>query len=65
MFTGIIETLAKLEKIEKEGGEVTSSVSSKTHFVLEGEMAGSKLERARALGIRVLSEKEFLEMEKN
>lgn len=52
------------EKIEKEGGEVTSSVSSKTHFILAGENPGSKLDKARALEVRVLSEEEFLEMVK-
>ncbi len=45
--------------IEKLGGKVSSSVSSKTHFVLCGENAGSKLAKAQDLGVRCLDENEF------
>jgi DNA ligase (NAD+) len=41
---------------------VTASVSQKTDFVLAGEDAGSKLDKARALGVRVIDEPEFLKM---
>jgi DNA ligase (NAD+) len=44
---------------------VAGSVSKKTDFVVAGEDAGSKLERARALGVRILAEKEFLEILQN
>lgn len=51
---------AKAE-IELRGGKVTGSVSNKTDYVLAGENAGSKLDKAQALGIAVVSEREFME----
>ncbi|HAH78308.1 MAG TPA: hypothetical protein DCL64_02155, partial [Ruminococcaceae bacterium] len=48
--------------IEKHGGKVSGSVSKKTDFVLAGEDAGSKLEKANRLGIRVISEEELNEL---
>ncbi len=48
--------------IRKNGGHPAGSVSAKTDFVLAGEDAGSKLSKAKALGVRVLSEDEFLAM---
>lgn len=50
------------EILEQQGAVVTSSVSKNTDFVLAGESAGSKLTKAKSLGVRVLSEQEFLEM---
>ncbi|MGI8957507.1 MAG: NAD-dependent DNA ligase LigA [Chthoniobacterales bacterium] len=47
------------EQIVGQGGKVSGSVSKKTSYVLAGEEAGSKLEKARKLGIRILSEAEF------
>ena len=45
-----------------QGGKVSGSVSKKTSMVLAGENAGSKLTKARELGIQVISEKELLDM---
>jgi DNA ligase (NAD+) len=50
------------ELIRARGGKVSGSVSKKTSFVLAGEDAGSKLEKARKLGVRVLDEAEFRKM---
>ena len=48
--------------IEEHGGEVSGSVSKNTTLVLAGEEAGSKLDKARALGIKIISESEFEDM---
>jgi DNA ligase (NAD+) len=50
------------QMIEREGGKFSGSVSSKTAFVIAGREAGSKLEKAQKLGIRIVSEEEFLAM---
>jgi DNA ligase (NAD+) len=65
VLTGTLPTLTREEakaKIESLGGKATGSVSKKTDFVLAGEEAGSKLDKARELGIRIIDEKEFLKM---
>jgi DNA ligase (NAD+) len=48
--------------IEAKGHKVTGTVSKKTDFVVAGDAAGSKLERARALGVAVLDERQFLDL---
>ena len=48
--------------IEAHGGKSSSSVSAKTDFLLLGENAGSKLEKAKSLGIKILSEQDFLKL---
>lgn len=50
------------EIIEKNGGKVTSAVSSKTDYLVAGENAGSKLTKAESLNIKILSEQDFLNM---
>jgi DNA ligase (NAD+) len=65
VLTGTLPTLKRQEAhalIEQTGGKVTSSVSAKTDYVLAGEAAGSKLEKAQKLNIVLLNENEFLEM---
>ena len=63
VVTGTLERFDRLgiERIIKDlGGKVSGSVSKKTDFVLAGENAGSKLEKAQQLGVRILSEAEFV-----
>jgi len=63
VLTGTLPTLSRSEAgalIERAGGHVTGSVSKKTSLVVAGEEAGSKLEKARALGIPVIDEAELL-----
>jgi DNA ligase (NAD+) len=67
VLTGTLSTLSRdqaKEKIEALGGKVSGSVSKRTNFVLAGEEAGSKLEKARELGIKVIGEEQFLSMVK-
>ena len=65
VLTGTLPTLKRDQAaalIEAAGGKVSGSVSKKTDFVVAGEAAGSKLEKAQALGVAVLSEEELLGM---
>ena len=65
VLTGTLPTMSRKEAsqlIESHGGKVSSSVSKKTSYVLAGEEAGSKLEKANALGIPVVTEAQLLAM---
>lgn len=67
VFTGTLDSMTREEAeglARQLGAEVKSSVSRSTDLVVAGEKAGSKLARAAELGVRVVSEKEFLEMVK-
>lgn len=65
VVTGTLEKLDRRQAealIESLGGKAAGSVSKKTDYVLAGESAGSKLTKARELGVRVLNEQEFFEL---
>lgn len=65
VLTGKLETLTRDEAtslIEKYGGNASTSVSKKTTFVVAGSDAGSKKDKALALGIKIISEEEFLKL---
>jgi DNA ligase (NAD+) len=63
VLTGTLPTLSReeaSEMIRAEGGDVSSSVSKNTDYVLAGESAGEKLQKADGLGVEIISEEEFL-----
>ena len=65
VLTGTLPSMTREEataKIESAGGKVSGSVSKKTDFVLAGADAGSKLDKARDLGVKILDEAEFVKM---
>jgi len=65
VLTGTLPSMTReeaTEKIEALGGHVSGSVSKKTDYVLAGAEAGSKLDNAKELGVRVIDEKEFRKM---
>ena len=65
VLTGTLSSMGRKEAgdiIEKNGGKVSGSVSKKTSLVVAGTDAGSKLEKANALGVKVINEEEFIEL---
>jgi len=65
VFTGTLPTLERIaaeEMVRERGGHASSSVSKKTDYVVAGENAGSKLVTARELGVKIISEEDFLKM---
>jgi len=65
VLTGTFETMTRseaIQKIKKLGGNVRESVSKKTDFVIAGQSPGSKIEKARALGVHIIDEESFKEI---
>ena len=65
VLTGTLQTLSRdeaKEKIRALGGNISSSVSKSTSYVIAGEKPGSKFEKAKELGVKIVDEEEFLEM---
>jgi DNA ligase (NAD+) len=65
VLTGSMETMTRdqaKEKIRNLGGDVSSSVSKETDYVVAGEEPGSKYDKAKKLGIKIIGEKEFIKM---
>lgn len=65
VLTGTLPTLSRVEAkalIKEHGGKVASEVSAKTNYLLAGEDAGSKFDRAQQLGVKIINESEFRQM---
>jgi DNA ligase (NAD+) len=65
VITGTLPTFSReaaKEFIEAHGGKVTDSVSKKTNYLVLGENPGSKLEKAKALGVKIISEEDLKKM---
>ena len=67
-MTGTLPSLSRTEAsdiIKSLGGKISTSVSKNTDFVVAGDKAGSKLDKAEKLGIKIIDEAELIEMAKN
>ena len=65
VFTGELSSLSRdkaKEEVQKQGGKVLETVSSKTNYVVVGENPGSKYEKAKKLGVKIINEEEFKKM---
>ena len=65
VFTGTLPTLGRAEAktmAQDVGAKVSGSVSKKTDYVIAGEEAGSKLDKAVQLGVKVINEEEFIKL---
>ena len=65
VLTGTLDGMSRDEAaalIEERGGRVSSSVSKKTSYVLAGKDPGSKLDKARELGVEILDQQQFVRM---
>ena len=65
VITGALSTMTReeaKEKIHSLGGDVSESISKKTSYLLAGEEGGGKLDKAKKLGVKILSEKDFLDI---
>jgi DNA ligase (NAD+) len=63
VFTGELQATSRektKEKIKELGGKTPSAISKKTDFLVVGKNPGSKYEKAKKLGVKIISEKEFL-----
>jgi DNA ligase (NAD+) len=65
VLTGSLELMERTEakeRIRELGGDVSESVSSKTDYVVVGSEPGSKADKAKKLGVKILSEQEFMKL---
>ena len=65
IFTGTLKSMTRHEAeelVKSEGGSVASSVSKKVNYVVVGEKPGSKLEKAKRLGVKIINEEDFLKL---